>query len=432
MGRRKLVFGAALSGGGENTAVWRHPRDLPDAAINLDYYKNAARKAESGKLDFVFVGDSLYINAQSHPHLLNRLEPLTLLTALAGVTSRIGLVATLSTTYTEPYNAARLFASLDLISDGRAGWNMVTSALEGSALNFSKSTLPDHDERYLMAEEFVQVVKGLWNSWEDDAFVVDKEKGIYFDPSKLHVLNHQGNYYSVQGPLNITSSKQGHPVLVQAGSSEAGKAFSSRTADIVFTHQHGLEEAKRYYREVKDKAAAFGRSRDELFILPGIGIIIGDTPAEAERKYEEIAGLVNIKDALTDLAKYFNGIDLYRYPLDEPFPTELVDAGSNGYRSAVDRMVGLAKEESLTLRQLALRLATPRNGSLLVGTPDHIADTIQEWFEQEAADGFIISPGPIIPEGINDFVDKVIPLLQERGLYRTEYETDTLRGHLGL
>jgi len=375
----------------------------------------------------VFIADGLYITEKSIPHFLNRFEPLTLLSALAGVTNDIGLVGTLSTSYSEPFTVARQFSSLDHLSGGRAGWNLVTSPLEGSAKNFGKPDHPTHDERYKIAEEHLEVTRGLWDSWEDDAFVRDKASGVFFDPSKLHRLNHKGEYFSVQGPLNIGRSKQGQPVVFQAGSSESGKNLAAKGADAVFTGHETLEEARAFYEDVKKRAVAYGRSEDDIVILPGIAPIIGRTPEEAERKYEEIAGLVSIENALDYLGRYFEHHDFSQYPLDEPFP-ELGDLGSNSFRSGTDKIKKQAREQGLTLRQVALRSATPRGQ--FVGTPEHVANLIQHWHEERGADGFIVHSQ--LPSGLRDFVELVVPILQERGLYRSEYESDTLRGNLGL
>ncbi|WP_433707281.1 LLM class flavin-dependent oxidoreductase [Paenibacillus illinoisensis] len=427
MTKRQLKLGANLNGVGNSISFWRHP-DIPiNASVNLDFYKKQARKAEEGKFDLLFIADGLFINEKSNPHFLNRFEPLTLLSVLAGATSNIGLVATLSTSYSEPFTVARQFASLDQISGGRSGWNVVTSPLEGSALNFGKGEHPNHALRYEIAEEHLNVVKGLWDSWEDDAFVGDKENGVFFDPSKLHTLNHQGNHFSVQGPLNVARSKQGYPVIFQAGSSESGKDLAAKSADAVYTGHETFEEAREFYRDVKARAVAYGRQAEDILIFPGIGPIVGRTTEEAEQKYQEIAGLVSIDHALNYLGRYFDHYDFSQYPLDEPFP-ELGDVGSNSFRSTTDKIKQQAREEGLTLRQVALRASTPRTS--FIGTPDQIADLIQEWFEGEAADGFNIRT--VVPNGLADFVDLVVPVLQERGLFRTEYEHETLRENLGL
>ncbi|MGO4732405.1 LLM class flavin-dependent oxidoreductase [Paenibacillus sp. 2KB_22] len=427
MSQRQLKLGANLNGVGNSISFWRHP-DIPiNASVSLEFYKKQVRIAEKGKFDLLFIADGLFINEKSNPHFLNRFEPLTLLSALAGATSHIGLVATLSTSYSEPFTVARQFASLDQLSGGRAGWNVVTSPLEGSALNFGKGEHPNHALRYEIAEEHLNVVKGLWDSWEDDAFVGDKEQGVFFDPAKLHTLNHKGKHFSVQGPLNVGRSKQGHPVIFQAGSSESGKDLAARSADAVYTGHETLEEAMEFYRDVKARAVAYGRQAADILIFPGIGPIVGRTVEEAEQKYQEIAELVSIDQALNYLGRYFDHYDFSQFPLDEPFP-EIGEIGSNSFRSTTDKIKQQAREQGLTLRQVALLASTPRTS--FIGTPDQIADQIQEWFEGEAADGFNVRT--VVPNGLEDFVELVVPVLQERGLFRTEYEDETLRGNLGL
>lgn len=427
MSQRQLKLGANLNGVGNSISFWRHP-DIPiNASVSLEFYKKQVRIAEKGKFDLLFIADGLFINEKSNPHFLNRFEPLTLLSALAGATSHIGLVATLSTSYSEPFTVARQFASLDQLSGGRAGWNVVTSPLEGSALNFGKGEHPNHALRYEIAEEHLNVVKGLWDSWEEDAFVGDKEQGVFFDPAKLHTLNHKGKHFSVQGPLNVGRSKQGHPVIFQAGSSEAGKDLAARSADAVYTGHETLEEAREFYRDVKARAVAYGRQTADILIFPGIGPIVGRTAEEAEQKYQEIAELVSMDQALNYLGRYFDHYDFSQFPLDEPFP-DIGEIGSNSFRSTTDKIKQQAREQGLTLRQVALLASTPRTS--FIGTPDQIADQIQAWFEGEAADGFNVRT--VVPNGLEDFVELVVPVLQERGLFRTEYEDETLRGNLGL
>ncbi|MDP7587595.1 MAG: LLM class flavin-dependent oxidoreductase [SAR202 cluster bacterium] len=426
--QRKMRLGAFFSGSGGNMASWRHPSAVPDGAVNLEYYQGMTRKAEAAKLDFVFFGDGLYISEKSHPNFLVRFEPLTLLAALAMDTTNIGLAATLSTTYSDPYTVARQFSSIDHLSNGRAGWNIVTSPLEGSAANYNKPEHPQHDLRYRMAGEFVEITKGLWDSWEDDALIRNKESGVFIDPSKMHRLDHKGEFYSVQGPLNISRSKQGAPVLIQAGSSEAGRGFAAKVADAIFTGQATSADAAGFYKDIKTRAKEAGRDPGEVLILPGCSPIVGDTPEEAEAKYQEIATLVVIDDALNYLGRYFNDMDFSPYNLDEPFP-DLGDFGRNGWESTTDRIKQVAKEENLTLREMAIRSTTPRNE--FIGTPTQVADTMQSWFEKNAADGFMLVPS-VLPQGFNDFVDHVLPILKERGLFRTEYESDTFRGNLGL
>ncbi|MDK8180600.1 LLM class flavin-dependent oxidoreductase [Paenibacillus sp. UMB4589-SE434] len=425
---RQLKLGVMLHGAGGHIAAWRHPDSPADASVNFEFYKQIAKKAESGKFDLAFVADGLYITEISHPNFLNRFEPITILSALADSTSHIGLVGTLSTSYSEPYTVARQFASLDTISGGRAGWNAVTSPLEGSALNYGKEQHASHELRYRIANEYIQVAKGLWDSWEDDAFVRNKVSGKFIDPDKMHRLHHKGEFFSVQGPLNIARSKQGQPVVFQAGSSEAGKDLAAREADAVFTGHETIEEAIGFYQDVKQRAAAFGRSPDDILIFPGISPIIGDTEDEALVKYEQIASLVDIQVALHYLGRFFNHFDFAQFPLDEPLP-DLGNLGSEGFKSTSDKIKKIAKEQGLTLRQLALQVTTPK--SAFIGTPNQVADQIQRWFEARAADGFIVSP-LVLSQGVNDFVDKVVPILQDRGLFRKDYESDTLRGNLGL
>ncbi|MFC3748339.1 LLM class flavin-dependent oxidoreductase [Paenibacillus sp. GCM10012306] len=424
---KQLKLGALLHGVGGSTSTWRHPDAKPDASVNFELYKSWVQKAEEGKLDLIFIADGLYINEKSIPHFLNRFEPLTILSALAAVSTNIGLVGTLSTSYSEPFTVARQFGSLDVISGGRAGWNVVTSPLEGSALNYGKKEHPDHSKRYRIATEYLEVTRGLWDSWEDDAFVRDKESGVFFDPEKVHTLDHEGEFFSVKGPLNIARSKQGQPVIFQAGSSEVGRNYAAQEADAVFTGHDTIESAQEFYRDVKARVAASGRNPDEVLIFPGIGPIIGDTEEEAERKYQEVAGLVTIENALNYLGRFFEHHDFSQYPLDEPFP-ELGDLGRNSFQSGTDKIKKDAKEQGLTLRQVALQSATPRTS--FIGTPEQVADQIQTWFQSEAADGFMIAES--VPGGLEQFVERVVPILQERGLFRTEYESDTLRGNLGL
>ena len=418
-----------IHGVGEKISDWRHP-DIPsDASVSFKFYKQQAQISEKGKFDFVFIADALYINEKSNPHYLNRFEPLTILSALAAVTSKIGLVGTLSTSYSEPFSAARQFASLDMLSGGRAGWNAVTSGLEKTALNFSKTVAdhPNHQTRYKMAYEFVEVMKGLWNSWEEDAFIHNKETGEFFNPEKLHRLNYEGEFFSVQGPLNIGRSPQGQPVIFQAGSSEDGKAFSGQEADVVFAIMPTREEAREYYRAVKREATGCGRNANDVIVMQGISPIIGETEEEAEKKYEEIAGLVTIEQALDFLGRLFEHHDFTQYPLDEPFPN-LDGLGENSFKSDTDRIKRVAREQQLTLRQVALREATPRTP--FMGTPMQIADTIQVWYEEKSVDGFIIIAN--LPSELAAFVEKVVPILQKRGIFRDEYEGVTLRENLEL
>mgnify|MGYP004701732823 FL=1 len=340
---RQLRLGTILHGASGNMSAWRHPAAVADASINFDFVQETARIAEQGKLDFLFVADGLYINEKSIPHFLNRFEPLTVLSALASVTRHLGLVGTLSTSYSEPFTVARQFASLDHLSHGRAGWNVVTSPLEGSAKNFSREKHPDHALRYRIADEYLDVVKGLWDSWEEDAFIRDKASGQFFDPAKLHTLNHHGDFFQVAGPLNIGRTPQGRPIIFQAGASEDGKKLAARHADAIFTHHETLAEAQAFYRDVKQQLEQHGRHHDELHIFQGVSVIVGDSEADAEQQYQTTAALVSINDALNYLGRYFEHHDFSQYPLDEPFP-EIGDLGQNSFRSTTDEIKRNARE----------------------------------------------------------------------------------------
>jgi len=425
--KRQLKLGAMVHGVGHGWGEWRHPNAQADASVNFGFYKRQAQLAEAAKFDFVFIADSLHIHEKSSPHYLNRFEPLTILSALAATTEYIGLVATVTVSYTEPFQVARQFASLDHISGGRAGWNVVTSWLSGTADNFGKAEHPPHPVRYRIAKEHVAVVKGLWDSWEDDAFARNKQTGEFFTPGKLHALNHKGEFFSVKGPLNISRSKQGQPVIFQAGTSEDGRNFAAENADAIFVGAESFDEAKAYYQDLKKRAAGFGRDPDKLAILPGIRPIVGRDQAEVESRYQQAVELVTIEDAIVALGRPFNDHDFSQYPLDAPFP-DLGDLGSNSQKGGSDRIKQLAKDEGLTLREVALHFSRPRRD--FVGTPDQVADAIQNWFENGAADGFIINS--LLPDGLQYFTEWVVPLLQQRELFRSDYNGLTLREHFGL
>lgn len=427
MTRKKINFGIMLHGPGGHMNAWRHPKSPVDASINLDFFKTTILKAEAAGFAFAFVADGLYINEKSIPHFLNRFEPLTILSALAAVTSRIGLAGTVSTSYSDPFTVARQFASLDQISGGRAGWNAVTTPLEGTAKNYSR-VHPEHALRYEIADEYLEVVKGLWDSWDDDAFVRNRETGQFFDKTKLHTLGHKGRFFSVEGPLNIQRSAQGQPVIFQAGSSDAGIGLAGKHADAVFTNSVSLEENHTFLKRVKQSAVAQGRSGSDVKIFPGIGPIVGDTQEEAEEKFNIIRSLITIDDALAYLGRFFDHHDFSVYPLDEPFP-ELGDIGKNSFRSTTDRIKRRAKEKNQTLREAALDAATPREG--FIGTPDKVADEIIRWVEHDAADGFILG-FPVVGEGLDDFIRLVLPVLRQRGYFEPDLEGRTLRDHLGL
>jgi len=425
---RQLKLGFVLHGVGAGWGDWRHEHAVTDASVNFNFYKEQAQLAEKAGFEFLFVADSVHITARSSPHYLNRFEPLTILSALAAVTSKIGLVGTVTASYSEPFTVARQFASLDHISGGRAGWNVVTSWLDGSARNYSKKEHYDHGVRYRLAAEHLKVVQGLWDSWEDDALVRDKATGQFLDPAKLHRLDHQGEFFSVEGPLNISRSPQGQPVIFQAGASSDGKNFAAHSADAIFFHADTLEEAQAYYRDVKARVAAAGRQPDEVFLLPGIRPIVGRTAEEAERKYEESAALVPIENAIAALARPFNDHDFSKYPLDEPFP-DLGDLGRNSQQAGSDKIKAHAKANGLTLREVALWHARPKR--TFVGTAGQVADEIERWFTQGGADGFNFFEA-LPNSSLKDFVALVVPLLQARGILRTEYSEDTFRGNLGL
>ena len=427
MSKRQIRLGAMIHGVGHGWGEWRHPEALADASVNFGFYKQQAKLAEAAKFDFAFIADSLHIHARSSPHYLNRFEPLTILSALAAVTEHIGLVATVTVSYTEPFQVARQFASLDLISGGRAGWNVVTSWLSGTADNFGKAEHPPHAVRYRIAREHVDVVKGLWDSWEDDAFTRDKQSGQFFDPAKLHTLGHQGEYFKVKGPLNIQRSPQGQPLIFQAGVSEDGRNFAAQNADAIFVSPESFDDAHAYYQDLKQRATRHGRDPDALFILPGIRPIVGRNAEEVEQRYQQAVNLVSIEDALVALGRPFNDYDFSQHDLDAPFP-DLGTLGNDSHKGTSDQLKQLARDEGLSLRELALRFSRPRRD--FVGTPEQVADALQHWFENGAADGFIINS--LLPDGLQYFTEHVVPLLQARELVRSGYTGKTLRDNFGL
>ncbi|MCK4206973.1 LLM class flavin-dependent oxidoreductase [Brucella pituitosa] len=425
MTKKQMHLGLFLQGAGHHVSGWRHP-DAEAGSENFDLLRRVAKEAEDAKFDMIFLADGLTSGIDAHPSMVARFEPLTLLSALAMVTDKIGLAATASTTYGEPYHTARAFASIDHLSHGRAAWNIVTTSYARTANNFSKSH-PEHDERYAVAEEFVDVVRGLWDSWDDDAFPKDKENGVYADPNKVHVLNHAGKYYSVQGPLNIPRSPQGHPVLIQAGSSGPGQDLAARIADIVFTAQQSLVEAQAFYASLKERVAKAGRDPDNVAVMPGFMPVIGDSFEDAAEKLKELNRWTDIKSAMPLLEERI-GHSLAEYDLDGPLPDLPI---SDQLRSRAELLRDLARRENLTIRDLALRVAAGRGHHIVLGTPEQIADRMQEWFEGKAADGFNVMP-PYFPGGLEDFNRQVVPILQERGLFRTEYTGSTLRDHLNI
>ncbi|MER6953769.1 LLM class flavin-dependent oxidoreductase [Streptomyces sp. NPDC000618] len=429
---RHLHLNAFLMSTGHHEASWRLPESDPFAHVELDHYVHLARIAERGTFDSLFLADGpqLWGNIAQRP--AGALEPLTLLTALATATQHIGLIATASTSYNSPYNLARKFASLDIISAGRAGWNIVTTAGAEAARNFGLDAEPAHAERYARAAEFLDVALKLWDSWEDDAIVADKTSGVWGDDDKIHPPRHQGTYFSVEGALNVPRSPQGYPLLVQAGSSEDGKAFAARYAEAVFTAQQTIEDAQAFYADLKSRTAAAGRDPDHIKVLPGIVPVIGSTEAEA-RAHEQV---------LEDHIVHSHGIErleqlLQLEPgvleLDSPLPADLPpESAIEGAKSRYTLIVELARRERLTVRQLIGRLGGGRGHLTFAGTPEQVADAIETWFTRGAADGFNIMPA-VLPSGLDAFVDHVVPILRARGLLRTEYgPRQTLRERYGL
>ncbi|MBI6682833.1 LLM class flavin-dependent oxidoreductase [Pseudomonas viridiflava] len=429
---RQMKLGAFLMATGHHVAAWRHPDVPADAGLDFKHYRHLAQVAEAAKFDALFVADSVAAatgDIASRMARSDHFEPLTLLSALSAVTDHIGLIATATTTYNEPYHVARKFASLDHLSGGRAGWNLVTSDAAAEAQNFGRSEHVGHAERYSRAREFHQVVTGLWNSWADDAFTRDKASGQYYDPAKVQVLNHQGEHFSVKGPLNVARSPQGQPVVVQAGSSEVGRDLAAQTAEVVFTAQTSLASAQAFYADIKGRLAAYGRSADSLKIMPGVLIVVAETEALAREKFESFQDLVEPEVGVALLGRMLGNFDLSGYPLDGPLPElPLTDSGQ---RSRQKLLTELAEREHLNLTQLGRRIAGGRGHYSLIGTPEQVADELQTWFEQGAADGFNVLV-PHLPGGLEDVARLLVPELQRRGLFRTEYEGTTLRENLGL
>jgi FMN-dependent oxidoreductase (nitrilotriacetate monooxygenase family) len=432
--RRMMNLGAFVHETGQHVAAWRHPEAYAESGTVFAQATDVARTAERGKFDLLFLADSAAVGVFGTPESRGRMgkvvkfEPITVLSALAAVTTHLGLVATCSSTYSEPYTLARQFASMDQISGGRAGWNLVTSNNEAEAFNHGRDQHFAHAERYERAAEFAEVVTGLWDSWEADAFVRDKQSGIYFDPAKMHTLNHQGKYYSVRGPLNVAGSPQGRPVLVQAGASDTGRDLAARMAELVFTAQTTFEQAKEFYGDVISRLPRHGRSRHEVKIMPGLYPVVGRTETEAREKFDFLQSLIHPSVGLSVLEHTIGVPDLARYPLDGPVP-EMAD--TNGPLSRQRLLLEAARRDKLTLWELCLLNAGPRGHLLTIGTPGQTADVMEHWFRNGAADGFNVMPA-WLPGSLTDFVDMVIPELQRRGLFRTQYEGKTLRENLGL
>lgn len=424
---RQLHLGAILAGVGTEQNVWRDPALAGDASVDIHWYIEQARLAEAAKFDLVFIVDSPFITPDSAPHFLNRLEPLTLLSALAVATSRIGLVGTLTTSYWEPYNVARQFASLDHISKGRAGWNVVTTGLEGAARNYGREEHFDHKVRYARAREFVEVVQGLWDSYEDDAFPRDKAAGVFLDKSRQHPLDHKGAHFSVAGPLALSRSRQGQPVIFQAGDSSEGRNLGARIAEATFASAEDFAQGQAYYADVKARAAALGRDPERIRILPGLNATVADTDEEAIAIEDARLGRLEIGKALIELGRAFNYHDFSRYPIDGPFP-DVGDLTLNSYKGRAETIIRTAHDEGLTLRETAWRFSARRSG--FVGSAETVANEIERWFTGRAADGFILHVSR--PADFALFRERVVPILQARGLFRTDYAAETLRGHLDL
>jgi alkanesulfonate monooxygenase len=432
MSKRQIKLGLSMRQLGYHAGGWRHPSVPADGAMKVGHFVHIAQTAERGLFDMVFLADGLGLRQRDNPPgSLARtdrnveLEPLTLLAALAMVTRNVGLVATASTSYNEPFHIARKFASLDHISGGRAGWNIVTSWSEEEARNFNRDKHFEYDERYARAAEFVEVAKGLWDSWDEDAFVRDKTEGTFFRSGKMHVLNHAGHHFQVRGPLTVERPIQGYPVLVQAGSSQAGQEIAAATADVCFVAHTDLRDAQEYYHSVKSKLGRHGRHEESLKIMPGLLTIVAPTDAEARDKYEELQQLIH---PLVGLAHVYGPMgDLSAYPLDGPVPIP----NDPQHRSRAKVLLDQAERNNWTIRDLYLAASMGRGHRTVIGTASQVVDTMQEWVDGRGADGFNIIPATL-PGSIEDFVEHIVPELQNRGIYRTKYEGETFRENLGV
>ncbi len=432
-GQRRIHLNLFIHGRGHHEAAWRHPDASPLALTDIGYFQQLARRAEAGLFDSIFLADQLALPDDVANAPRNWLEPITALAALAATTDRIGLIGTCSTTYTEPYNLARMFASLDHISHGRVGWNIVTSWLASAAGNYGGEGQMGHAERYAKADEFMAVVTALWDSWADGVIVDDRAGGRYADAAGIRAIAHHGAHYRVQGALNLPRGPQGRPVFVQAGSSESGRNFAARYAEAVFTAQMEKVTAQDFYADLKARAVAAGRTPEQVIVLPGLSPIVCSTEAEAARLWEELSDLSDVEVGRKRLSGRFGGHDFSGLPLDRvltaaDFPDP---ATVQAARSRTEVIVGLVLREGMTLRQLLRYLAGARGHFVTLGTPEQIADLMQDWFTTRAADGFNLMP-PVLPTMLDNFVDQVVPILQRRGLFRTAYEGPTLRDQYGL
>jgi alkanesulfonate monooxygenase len=432
-----MKLGAFFHPTGNHVAAWLSPDAQIDAGTNFRHYVELAQTAERGKFDLMFLADAVAtrdgnLQALSRwPQYMAFFDPISMLCGIAGLTERIGLVATATTSYNEPYDIARRYASLDHISAGRAGWNIVTSANLTEAYNFGREAHYEHGERYDRALEFTEVVRGLWDSWDDDAWLRDRSTARYFDPAKLHYLRHKGEHFSVRGPLNVARPPQGHPVLFQAGASEVGREFAARYAEGVFNTLLSIDLARDFYQDLKGRMAKYGRAPEHLKVMPGLNPIVGRTVKEAEEKHRFLTENIHPDVGLELISNTLGGFDLRSYPLDGPLPAALDTWETKGSKGSFQSLLGMARRENLTIRETYQRFATARGNRTVIGTADMIADDMQLWFEQGVVDGFLIQPATL-PGGLNDFVDLVVPVLQRRGLFRTEYEGATLRDQLGL
>ncbi len=431
MKKKQLCLGAFMRPVSIHTAAWRFPGGSPDANFSLKTIVSLAKKLEAAKFDAFFMADHLAVlnmpmDALKRSATVTSFDPLTLLPAIAMVTNRLGLIATASTTFESPYLIARRFASLDHISDGRAGWNIVTTSNPDAAKNFGMDDQMPHAQRYARAREFFDVVTGLWDSWADDAFVRDVEKGIFFDPDRLHILDHEGEYLKVRGPLNIARPIQGWPLIVQAGASDAGRQLAAETAEMVFSSARNIPDAQEYFQDIKARAENAGRNPDHLKILPGALVIVGETESEAREKRDLLDSLVHYDSGIASLSIAL-GHDASKFDPDAPLPNVPETEAS---KSGQARVKSLAQAENLTVRQLAGRFGGYA-GNAFVGTPKSIADEMEAWIDEDASDGFNIMM-PYLPMGLDDVCEKVVPELQRRGRFRTEYSGRTLRENLGV
>lgn len=432
----KMALAVQFHPTGHHAAAWHHPRAQIDAGSNAAHYMEMARLAERGKFDLIFLADSLGLRSGDitangrWPQYMAYFEPVTLLSAISSVTQRIGLVSTASTSYTEPFNLARAFASLDHLSSGRAGWNVVTTGNAASSRNFGREDHFEHDERYRRALEFVNVVKGLWDSWDDDAFVMDRDSGIYLDLNKMHPIQHQGDYFTVRGPLHMRRPPQGHPVVFQAGTSDAGRDLAAQIAEVVFMQNKSADFCRDSGRDIRARMAAYGRDPSGIRMLAGMSVLVAKTDAEAQEQQAFLQSRIHPEVGRAILSAELAGADLRDVDVDKPLPLDRIPQGEE-QRTGVQNVLRLTREENYTVRQLYELFSSARGAPQIIGTPEHVADQLEHWFTTGAVDGFVIEPA-VLPGGLADFVELVIPELQRRGLFRHDYEGPTLRDHLGL